>query len=392
MQPIARNTQILSTWYDAAGNLLNDGTAFGSHSYTWDAENRLTTVSLSGTLQATYTYNALGQRVERQGPGVPWGSHVVDEWYDPFGNYTMLFNGGPLEEILPPVAGRVYGEYSSGYTSFYHANQLGSIGTMTNQAGNWLGSEIFDPWGQFVATTGSAYRVFAGMPKRRDGESGLDDTQNRMYTSQYGRWLSPDPVRGGASNPQSFNLYAYVTNNPTNLVDPEGLCGCNRYGGYGGYAGYSGYQGFGCYDRCDNPYYAISHAECGGSGFPFPPFPPPFSRGGGGGGGGGGTTEPTIEDNPPQFFNCLLCKANCAAVHDGKSFACVFFWGGLEVVTLPAEVVPILGHIVIGLAFHNRLEACLKDADAKYEGCLAACEAGPCNTGPILPHPILPRR
>ena len=45
--------------YDAAGNLLTDG----NNNYTYDAENRITT--LNGTA-ATYTYDAEGQRVNKQ--------------------------------------------------------------------------------------------------------------------------------------------------------------------------------------------------------------------------------------------------------------------------------------------------------------------------------------
>ncbi len=40
-----------------------------------------------------------------------------------------------------------------------------------------------------------------------------------------GRWLSPDPYMGSHdfSNPQSFNRYAYVNNNPLVATDPSGL-------------------------------------------------------------------------------------------------------------------------------------------------------------------------
>ena len=48
--------------YDAAGNLTQDGTGFGTHTYQWDAENRLK--SVDGGTTVSYTYNALGQRVE----------------------------------------------------------------------------------------------------------------------------------------------------------------------------------------------------------------------------------------------------------------------------------------------------------------------------------------
>lgn len=38
-------------------------------------------------------------------------------------------------------------------------------------------------------------------------------------------FLSLDPVRGDAHSPQTFNLFAYVENNPVNFIDPFGLQG-----------------------------------------------------------------------------------------------------------------------------------------------------------------------
>ena len=58
---------------------------------------------------------------------------------------------------------------------------------------------------------------------QRDSEATLDPTLFRMYTSGQGRWLSPDPIGGDISNPQSLNRYAYVLNNPCSLIDPLGL-------------------------------------------------------------------------------------------------------------------------------------------------------------------------
>jgi len=55
----------------------------------------------------------------------------------------------------------------------------------------------------------------------------------RYYASWLGRWLTPDPS-GLASvdraNPQSWNRYAYVMNNPVNANDPTGLDDCMYYG------------------------------------------------------------------------------------------------------------------------------------------------------------------
>jgi RHS repeat-associated protein len=62
--------------------------------------------------------------------------------------------------------------------------------------------------------------------KERDAESGLDYFGYRHYSSSMGRWMSPDPTGldyADLTNPQSFNLYSYVLNNPLKFVDPNGL-------------------------------------------------------------------------------------------------------------------------------------------------------------------------
>jgi len=42
-------------------------------------------------------------------------------------------------------------------------------------------------------------------------------------SDRLGRWLSPDPLAGDVTDPQSLNRYSYVLNNPTNFSDPLGL-------------------------------------------------------------------------------------------------------------------------------------------------------------------------
>ena len=61
--------------------------------------------------------------------------------------------------------------------------------------------------------------------KERDSESGNDYFGARYYASSMGRFLSPDDGSGVYSdptNPQSWNLYSYVLNNPLTGVDPDG--------------------------------------------------------------------------------------------------------------------------------------------------------------------------
>ncbi len=67
--------------------------------------------------------------------------------------------------------------------------------------------------------------------KERDTESGNDYLEARYYSSNLGRFMSPDwsakeePVPyAKLDDPQSLNLYAYVRNKPTVLVDIDGHC------------------------------------------------------------------------------------------------------------------------------------------------------------------------
>ncbi len=62
--------------------------------------------------------------------------------------------------------------------------------------------------------------------KERDTESGNDYFDARYYASSMGRFLSPDPQGNSYadfSNPQSWNMYAYVLNNPLKYTDPTGM-------------------------------------------------------------------------------------------------------------------------------------------------------------------------
>jgi len=54
--------------------------------------------------------------------------------------------------------------------------------------------------------------------------SGLDYAQQRYYSSALGRFVSPDPYEKSAhpDSPDSWNRYAFVSNDPINRTDPNG--------------------------------------------------------------------------------------------------------------------------------------------------------------------------
>jgi len=65
--------------------------------------------------------------------------------------------------------------------------------------------------------------------KERDTESGLDNFKARYFGSSLGRFSSPDPLmimRQKLTDPQQWNMYAYVRNNPLRFLDPTGMYIC----------------------------------------------------------------------------------------------------------------------------------------------------------------------
>ena len=124
-----------------------------------------------------------------------------------------------------PLAGNLVAEYESGTTYFPMSDHIGSTRLMTGINQAVVQNLDYYPFGQLNSSdSGVTSHKFTG--DERDGETGLDRTKYRQYASSQFRWLTPDPAGLGAvdpTNPQSWNRYAYVLNNPLASTDPLGL-------------------------------------------------------------------------------------------------------------------------------------------------------------------------
>jgi RHS repeat-associated protein len=71
-------------------------------------------------------------------------------------------------------------------------------------------------------TPDSIRKKFTGYEK--DTETGLNFAEARYYNNEHGRFTAVDPLlaSGKSANPQSFNRYVYVGNNPLTRIDPYG--------------------------------------------------------------------------------------------------------------------------------------------------------------------------
>ncbi len=227
------NNRLTSTGYsyDNAGNTLTDA---GGKTYTYDAENKQVQVNSGATILGQYYYDGDGKRVKKYVPGT---------------GETTIF--------IYDAAGKEIAEYSTivegtstAKVNYLTNDHLGSPRINTDANGAIIARHDYHPFGEEIngvggRTTGLNYgsdtvrKQFTGY--ERDGETGLDFAQARMYVDNLGRFNSADPynivlesqaendVRRAKQklntyldNPGQWNRYVYVGNNPTRYTDSTG--------------------------------------------------------------------------------------------------------------------------------------------------------------------------
>ena len=207
--------------YDAAGNITFDGT----YSYTHDAEGRTTTATGSSGQVGAYDYDAFGQRTHESIGGTNY-----EFIFDPAGRAYEELVGETFKQTELYAGGTHVGVYANNTTYFSHANWVGTEVRHTLPTGaNTSTCTDYLPFGDGADCTGDIQTwnqpQFTG--QWTDYEtSGNVHMANRNYLAIEGRFSTPDPAGAAAaepSDPQTWNLYAYVGNNPLIHIDPTGL-------------------------------------------------------------------------------------------------------------------------------------------------------------------------
>ncbi len=193
--------------------------------YTYDYRNRLTEVEVGGTIVATYTYDALNNRI-----GIDDNGTQTWTVYDGTNPYADFNGSGALEERYQSGPGMVDGAVvdellartsASGTTAWYLTDKLDSVRDIVNSSGTDLDHIVYDSFGNIVRSPtpseGDRFK-FAGM--EYDGVIGQYYDQARWYDPGTGRFDSEDPTGFSAGD---ANLFRYVGNDSTDLVDPTGL-------------------------------------------------------------------------------------------------------------------------------------------------------------------------
>jgi RHS repeat-associated protein len=189
----------------------------GTTTYGWDFENRLTSVALPGSGGTVYfKYDPFGRRIYKSSSSGTSiyaydGDNLIEETNSSGAAVARYSQGLNIDEPLVMLR--------SGTTSYYQADGLGSLTSLSNTSGALASTYTYDSFGNLVASSGSLVNSFRYTGREFDTETSLYYYRARYYDPGVGRFLNEDPIgfKGGQ------NFYGYVLNMVTDLVDPTGL-------------------------------------------------------------------------------------------------------------------------------------------------------------------------
>jgi RHS repeat-associated protein len=231
-----------------------------------------------------YSYDANGNAYSRQGSSITWSSYnypttvnagsgstaeTVSFSYGPDrGRWQQSYVGNSTQETTDYVGGSLEVVSSGGVTDYRHYINAGgeqiavysrksngtntvsyllsdhqaSVASITNSSGGVVVGESFTAFGSrrnpttwSGAASNSDLTTITGIT--REGYTfqtalglwmGMNHMNGRVEDSVTGRMLSADPHIPNKANPQSYNRYSYVNNNPVTYGDPSGFSPCGH--------------------------------------------------------------------------------------------------------------------------------------------------------------------
>ena len=193
--------------YDDLG-MLKEATVGGARKvylYTPDDERIAAVAIVNNTRQdATWTLRHPDGSVLRRYHEAASGSWTWNEDYVYAGGRLLAANVNAPEKTL-----------------HFFTDHLGSPRLITGSGGAEYVRRTYYPFGR-EAPAYHDYEAIGFTGHERDAAT-LTYMHARSHLPAWGRFLAPDPIWPDVGSAQAWNRYAYVENNPLNLIDPDGL-------------------------------------------------------------------------------------------------------------------------------------------------------------------------
>ena len=222
--------------YDNNGNLTSVAMYGTNYKYSYDSANRLTTVKDAGNnLIVSYTYDGDGNRLTKT---VADGTKTN---YHYFQGQLMYETAGTTPEnttvkavYLRSADGTLLGVKLNGSYYYYHYDGQGNVVAVTDSNGAVYRQYVYDPYGNIMSVkdgSGAAVNIssdpgfnhaYTYRGYRFDSETGLYFLNSRYYAAGIGRFLTKDTFKGDPKIPSTLNLYTYCGGDPVNRIDLTG--------------------------------------------------------------------------------------------------------------------------------------------------------------------------
>ena len=224
--------QSITVYHNANGNMTRQSGSSPSgavyKTLAYDTQNRITTASntvMGINKRNQFTYGPLGRRMNKRyydANVLQYEHNYLYDGEDVIGVYdaatgTLLksyTHGAGIDEIWAET------DHTTGVTSYFHSDGLGSIMSTTNSNGQIQETYDYTVFGESIGADTPSHYGFTG---RELDETGLYYYRARFYMPELGRFTSKDPIGFAGGD---VNLYSYVGQNPVNYTDPWGLFGC----------------------------------------------------------------------------------------------------------------------------------------------------------------------
>ena len=174
------------------------------YSLTYDAENRL--VSVSGSASATFTYDADGSRVETVVNGAT--TFYIGNYYE-----IAITAFGAIPTKYYYTGGQRVAMRQNGVLSYLFSDNLGSTTVTADTSGTNTGELRYSAWGGTRYSSGTTQTSYHYTGQIEDN-IGLYYYNARYYDNYITQFTQPDPIIPDPYNPLDWNRYSYVRYNP----------------------------------------------------------------------------------------------------------------------------------------------------------------------------------